>query len=110
MTLYPLGYTVNVVKIKKTDIFQKWLDGLKDHSGRSRILARIARFSEGNAGDVKPVGSGVSEMRIPIGPGYRSYYYYELEDTIVLLNGGDKKTQKRDIKKAIEIANELRGL
>ncbi|MBF0199679.1 MAG: type II toxin-antitoxin system RelE/ParE family toxin [Planctomycetes bacterium] len=66
------------------------------------------RFSEGNAGDIKPVGEGVFEMRISSGPGYRSYYFYEEEQAVILLYGGDKQSQKRDIKKAKELANELR--
>ena len=97
-----------MVTIKKTVIFTKWLDGLKDMHGRAKILTRLQRFSEGNFGDVKPVGDGVSEIRVNYGPGYRSYYWYMEEDVVILLNGGDKKTQARDIKKAKSLAKQLK--
>ena len=89
--------------IQKTDEFLKWIDGLKDMSGRSRILSRIERFRQGNCGDVKSVGDNISEMRFDFGPGYRAYYFIQIKDHIILLNGGDKKSQKRDIKKAKEL-------
>jgi putative addiction module killer protein len=88
----------------ETGIFSKWLGGLKDGKARARIQTRLDRLSLGNPGDVKPVGSGVSEMRIDYGPGYRVYFFRLSNVVIVLLAGGDKRTQKKDIAKAVELA------
>ena len=96
-----------MIEIRKTDCFAKWIDGLRDIRARARVQVRIERLASGNAGDVKPVGEGVSEMRINYGPGYRVYYKWQEKQLIVLLAGGDKKTQKRDIEKAISLAREL---
>jgi putative addiction module killer protein len=82
------------------------MSGLKDKRAAARILMRIDRLADGNPGDVKPVGSGVSELRVGIGPGYRVYYQQRGDVLIVLLCGGDKSTQQRDIEKAHEIAKE----
>ena len=95
------------MEIRKTENFAKWIDGLRDIRARARLLARIQRLASGNAGDVKPVGEGVSEMRIDYGPGYRIYYKWQGKHLIVLLAGGDKRTQKRDIEKALRLAREL---
>ena len=93
--------------IRETEAFSKWLKDLRDRQARARILVRIRRLSLGNPGDVAPVGEGVSEMRIHYGPGYR-VYFVELDPTvIVLLAGGDKKTQQRDITRALELAKEI---
>src|SRR4051794_34503793 len=97
-----------VVQVRETDAFADWLDCLRDATGRAKILVRIQRLSRGNAGDVGPVGEGISEMRIHYGPGYRVYYKQQRSDVIVLLAGGDKSTQARDIETAKRLANELK--
>ncbi len=89
--------------ILKTEIFSRWLDGLRDLHARARIQARIERLAMGNPGDVKPVGEGVSELRIDYGPGYRVYYTKRGREIIVLLAGGDKRTQNRDIETALRL-------
>jgi len=96
-----------MIEIRKTDIFAKWLDSLNDIQARIRILVRIERLSTGNPGDVKPVGEGVSELRITYGPGYRIYYKKSGKSLIILLAGGDKSTQFKDIKTAIRLARNL---
>ena len=96
-----------MVEIRKTEIFGKWLDGLRDIRARARILVRIERLGAGNPGDVKPVGGGVSEMRIDYGPGYRVYYKQQGEKVVILLAGGDKRTQSKDIKTALSLAQNL---
>jgi putative addiction module killer protein len=95
------------MEVRKTEIFAKWLDGLSDIQARSRILARIERLADGNPGDVKPVGEGISELRIDCGPGYRVYYLLRRRELVILLAGGDKRTQVRDIKIAIRLAKYL---
>jgi putative addiction module killer protein len=89
--------------VEVTDEFDKWLKALRDVQARVRILERIRRLRDGNPGDVKPVGSGVSEMRISYGPSYRLYYTQRGESLIILLCGGDKSTQRKDIGRAIEM-------
>jgi putative addiction module killer protein len=96
-----------MVEIRKTEAFVKWLDGLRDIRARSRILVRIERLAAGNPGDVKPVGEGVSEMRIDYGPGYRVYFVQQGQTVIVLLAGGDKSTQATDIRTALRLARNL---
>jgi putative addiction module killer protein len=98
-----------VVEIRRTPVFDKWLRKLRDTQARAKILVRIDRLSRGNPGDVKPVGEGVSEMRIDYGPGYRVYYVQRGSALIVLLVGGDKSSQESDIAKAIELARGLEG-
>ncbi len=93
--------------IRKTDIFSKWIDGLRDVRARARIQVRIERLSGGNPGDVRPVGEGVSEMRIDYGPGYRVYFKPQGHRVIILLAGGDKRSQAKDIKKALSLAENL---
>lgn len=88
----------------ETKEFTNWIDGLKDRKALVRISARIDRLCLGNPGDVKPVGQGVSELRITYGPGYRVYFIRRGSELIVLLAGGDKKTQAKDIKKAKKLA------
>jgi putative addiction module killer protein len=95
------------LEIRQTQAFAKWLDGLRDIHARARILVRIERLAQGNAGDVKPVGEGVSEMRIDYGAGYRVYFTKRERATIVLLAGGDKRTQGADIKRALRLARNL---
>jgi len=96
-----------VIEIRQTDIFAKWFAGQRDRQAKARITARIRPVSLGNPGDVKPVGSGVSELRIDYGPGYRVYFVSRGELVIVLLCAGDKRTQERDIVRAIELAQKL---
>jgi len=95
------------MEIRKTDVFAKWIDGLRDIQARSRILVRIERLAAGNPGDVKPIGEGVSELRIDYGPGYRLYYTTHGREVIILLAGGDKLTQARDIRTALRLARNL---
>jgi len=92
-----------LIEIRQTDVFAAWFAGLRDHQAR----ARIRRLSLGNPGDVKPVGSGVSEMRIDYGPGYRVYFTRRGDIIVVLLCGGDKRTQDRDIARALSL---VRGI
>ena len=94
-------------EIRKTEIFAKWLDGLHDIRARARILVRIERLTAGNPGDVKSVGEGVSELRIDYGPGYRVYYKKQGQKVVILLAGGDKSTQARDIKTALRLVRNL---
>lgn len=95
-----------MIEVRQTAIFTKWLADLRDQSARSRILLRVRRLEQGNPGDVKPVGEGVSEMRIAYGPGYRVYFISKGQTIIILLCGGDKRTQSEDIAKAKELARE----
>jgi len=92
------------MKVRKTSVYKKWIDGLRDTRARYRILTRIKRLEEGNPGDVVPVGEGVSEMRIHYGTGYRVYYKDTGTEVIILLCGGDKTTQHEDIARAKQIA------
>lgn len=92
---------------QRSDEFDAWLVALKDRVGRARIVHRIRSAEHGNFGDCEPVGEGVSEMRIHFGPGYRVYFTRRNEVVYLLLLGGDKSSQKRDIKRAIEMARAL---
>jgi putative addiction module killer protein len=96
-----------MVQIRKTEAFAQWLDGLRDLRARARILVRIERLAAGLPGDVKPIGEGVSELRVDCGPGYRVYFKKHGRDIIVLLAGGDKSTQARDVKTALRLARSL---
>lgn len=109
LTTCSLLATLNIMvtEIRKTETFAKWLDGLKDLRARARILVRIERLAAGNPGDVKPIGEGVSELRIDYGPGYRVYYKQEGLSVVILLAGGDKGTQARNIKTALRLARNL---
>jgi len=91
--------------MQKTDVFIDWLKKLRDSRARARIFKRIERLAEGNPGDVKPVGQGISEMRIDYGTGYRVYYKDTGKEIILLLCGGDKSTQQADIAEAKKIAS-----
>ncbi len=90
-----------MIQIEVTDVFDKWLNGLRDLQAKERIFERIRRLRDGNAGDVKAVGNGVCEMRISYGPGYRLYYTRLGLALVLLLCGGDKSSQKQDIARAI---------
>ena len=96
-----------MIEIKQTDTFRTWEAKLRDRRARTLIAARIARLSEGLAGDVCPVGEGISELRIHYGPGYRVYFQRRGSTLIVLLCGGDKNHQARDIEIAKQLAQEL---
>jgi putative addiction module killer protein len=85
-----MGYITVMIEIRKTEIFARWIDGLQDIRGRAHIQARIERLAMGNPGDVKPIGEGVSEMRIDHGPGYRVYYIKRERIMIILLAAGEK--------------------
>ncbi len=93
-----------MVEVLTTENFDHWLRKLKDKSGRLRILARIERMARGNPGDTKSVGQGVSELRLTIGPGYRIYYTQRGKQIVLLLCGGDKTTQQKDIATALRLA------
>ena len=96
-----------MIEIRQTEVFSKWLRGLRDRQARARIQTRIDRLQLGLAGDVKPAGEGVSELRIDYGPGYRIYFAQRGRELIVLLAAGDKRTQDKDIKMALELARDL---
>lgn len=96
-----------MIEIRKTDAYVQWLDGLRDIHARARVLARVERLAAGNPGDVRPVGEGVSEMRIDYGPGYRVYYKRHGREMVILLAGGDKGSQASDIKAALRLARNL---
>ena len=96
-----------MMEVRQTDFFAAWFAGLRDREARARITVRIRRLSLGNPGDVKPVGGGVSEMRIDYGPGYRVYFIRRGSTIVVLLCGGDKDSQDRDIAHALELAQEI---
>ncbi len=96
-----------MIEIRKTVNFAKWLDSLNDIQARTRILVRIERLAAGNPGDVKPVGERVSELRINYGPGYRVYYKKFGRSVIILLVGGTKHTQHKDINTALRLARNL---
>ena len=96
-----------MIKIRQTDEYARWFQKLRDREARARILARVRRLSLGNPGDVQPVGEGVSEMRINFGPGYRIYFKGLGETVAILLAGGDKRSQKRDIETAKALARNL---
>ncbi|TAD78748.1 MAG: type II toxin-antitoxin system RelE/ParE family toxin [Oscillatoriales cyanobacterium] len=94
-------------EIRQTETYARWFNTLRDRQAKARIDIRIRRLSMGNPGDVKPVGQGVSELRIDYGPGYRVYFIQRGETLIILLAGGDKRTQERDIKTALDLAQDL---
>lgn len=97
-----------MIQIQQTEAYAKWFLGLRDRVARARIDVRIRRLSLGNAGDAKPVGDGVSELRVDHGPGYRIYFTQRGEVVIVLLAGGDKSTQDKDIRNAKALAKDLK--
>lgn len=96
-----------MIELRKTARFAQWLDGLRDIRARAHVQARLDRLAEGNPGDVAPVGEGVSELRIHYGPGYRVYFKPRGREVIILLAGGHKGTQARDIKSALHLARNL---
>jgi putative addiction module killer protein len=99
-----MRYNAVMIEVRQTDTYSDWFVALRDRQARARIDIRIRRLSLGNPGDVKPVGEGVSELRIDYGPGYRVYFVRRGKTVVVLLAGGDKCTQDSDIKTALELA------
>ena len=104
---YPVAYNRVMVEIRQTEVYARWFRRLRDRQARVRIDSRIRRPSLGNPGDVKPVGEGVSEIRIDYGHGYRVYFVQRGEALVVLLARGDKDSQERDIRRALELARGL---
>ncbi len=102
-----MDYNTVVVEIRQTEVYARWFGRLRDRQARVRIDSSIRRMSLGNFGDVTPVGEGVSEIRIDYGPGYRVYYAQRGQALVVLLAGGDKDSQDRDIQRALELARGL---
>ena len=96
-----------MIEIRQTDVYARWIEKLRDRQAKARIAIRIRRLSLGNPGDVRPVGGGVSELRIDHGPGYRVYFMRRGETLLILLAGGDKTSQTRDIRRALELARIL---
>jgi putative addiction module killer protein len=95
-----------MMELKQTEVFRKWRAKLRDERARALIASRLDRLAFGNAGDVRPIGQGISELRIDYGPGYRVYFRQRGTTIIILLCGGDKRTQDRDIKLAKRLAAE----
>jgi putative addiction module killer protein len=98
-----------VIEVRQTDLYARWFEKLRDRQAQARILTRVRRLSLGNPGDVQTVGDGVSELRIDYGPGYRIYFIKHGASLVILLAGGDKRTQKRDIELARKMAKELKA-
>ena len=101
-----MGYTLQV-RVKKTDEYRDWLDRLRDQAGRARILVRVDRLIHGNPGSHRNLQGGVSELKIDFGPGYRVYYTQRGEQLLLLLIGGDKSSQTKDIAKAQQLAKDF---
>ena len=100
-----MGY-IRPMQVHKTDEYRDWIDGLKDLSGRARVLMRVDRLIHGNPGDHRSLTHGVSELKIDVGPGYRVYYSKRGSWLLLLLVGGDKSSQDKDIAKAIRLATQ----
>ena len=96
-----------MIEVRQTKVYADWFERLKDRQAQARITTRIQRLELGNAGDVRPVGKGISELRINYGPGYRVYFVGRAECLIILLAGGDKDSQDKDIKLAFDLASSL---
>jgi len=99
-----------MLRLKETETYGRWIDGLKDKAAQIRIVARTKRLLTGNAGDYKKLSGGISEFRIDSGPGYRVYYTQRGSEIILLLAGGDKRTQGRDIKTAQRLAHDYKDV
>lgn len=105
--MYPIGYNRLVFIVRQTEEFVAWLDELKDKRAQVRIAARLRQAEAGNLGDWQPIEGDMSEMRIDFGPGYRLYFTRRGRIIVVILNAGDKSSQKRDIRRALKLAAEL---
>ena len=101
--MYFMGYNEDEIVVKQTEQYSKWFSSLRDRVARAKIDIRIRRLSMGNLGDAKPVGGGVSELRINFGPGYRVYFAHRGNKIVLLLAGGDKSSQSRDIETALKL-------
>ena len=97
-----MRYTLSM-RVEKTDEYRKWLDALRDQAARARILVRVDRLIHGNPGDYRNLTQGVSELKIDAGPGYRVYYAQRGDTLLLLIAGGDKSTQTKDIARALEL-------
>lgn len=106
---YHDNYSCQMAELIRSATFDRWLSGLRDRRAVTRITARLDRLAGGNPGDAQPVGDGVSELRINYGPGYRVYFIQRGPVLIILLCGGDKSSQDRDIKQAKALAEQWRG-
>ena len=95
------------MRVRMTEVYRDWIDSLKDGLGRARIQVRVDRLANGNPGQHRNLTGGVSELKIDVGPGYRVYDTERVDELIVLLAGGDKTTQRRDVKTAIDLARNL---
>ena len=104
-----VSYSRQLIGVVQTGEFETWLKKLKDARGKARILRRLDRLAQGNPGDVRPIGKGLSELRLDAGPGYRVYYLQDRDTLILLLCGGDKSTQQKDIDRAHELAEQWRA-
>ncbi len=102
-----MSYTCHM-RVEKTDVYREWIDALKDRTGRARILVRVDRLIDGNPGQHRDLTDGVSELKIDFGPGYRVYYAQRGERLLLLLAGGDKSTQQKDIAVAIDLAKNFK--
>lgn len=96
------------MRVEKTDAYREWIDGLRDRAGRARILVRVERLIQGNPGQHRSLASGVAELKIDFGPGYRVYYTRRGTRLLLLLAGGDKSTQQQDVALAIRLAKNFR--
>ena len=96
-----------MIEIRQTEVYASWFANLRDRQARARIDVRIRRLSLGNPGDMRPVGEGVSELRIDYGPGYRIYFIQRGPQLAILLAGGDKRTQDQDIRTALQLARNI---
>ena len=96
-----------MIEVRKTEVYAKWLDSLRDARARARVLVRVERLAAGNPGDVRPVGEGVSELRIDYGPGYQVYFEKQGRMVVILMAGGDKRTQSQDVETALRLARNL---
>ncbi len=106
--VYPIGYNSGMLTLQRSDEFDDWLANLRDQRGKARIAARLISAQLGNFGEYRVLDEGVCELKIDFGPGYRVYYVRRGEVVYLLLCGGDKSTQKKDIKRAVQMARELK--
>ena len=105
--MYPIGNNRSLFTVRQAEEFVVWLDGLDDQRAQLRIVARLRQAEAGNLGDWQPVEGEVSEMRVHYGPGYRLYFVRRGRFIVIMLNAGDKSSQKRDIRRALKLATEL---
>ena len=104
--MYPMGYSP-LMRIQMTEVYRDWIDSLKDRTGRARVQVRVDRLAHGNPGNFRALTDGVIELKIDVGPGYRVYYTERAGVLIILLAGGDKSSQTKDIQRAIALARSL---